>query len=139
MRVLAGGNDQVHPWRQVLEQEGEGIVNGSGIDEVVVVEDDNEIVRDGVNFVEQGCQDSFGRRWLGGLERAQHPFSDIRRDRPQGGDEVSQKARGVVIPFVQRQPGGRPTATGEPFTEERGFAEAGGGGDEGQLAVQILV
>jgi hypothetical protein len=75
----------------------------------------------------------------GGLEPAQHPFSDIRRDRPQGGDEVSQKARGVVVPFVQRQPGGRPTATGEPFTEERGFAEAGGGTDEGQFAVQALV
>ncbi|MBA3424393.1 MAG: hypothetical protein H0U04_07555, partial [Rubrobacter sp.] len=41
--------------------------------------------------------------------------------------------------FVQRQPGGRPTATGEPFTEERGFAEAGGGRDEGQFAVQALV
>ena len=73
------------------------------------------------------------------MECSYHPFSDIRRDRLQGGDEVRQKACGVVIPFVQREPGGRSPATGEPFAEERGFTEAGGGGDEGQSAVKTLV
>ena len=106
MRVLTGGDDQVHLWRQVLEQKGEGIVNRSGIDHVVVVEDEDEIVRDGGDFIEQGRQDRFGRRWLRGLEHTQHPFSNIRRNRLQSSDEVSQKACGVVIPFVQRQPGG---------------------------------
>jgi hypothetical protein len=123
----------------VIEQEGEGIINQSGVNDVVVVEDENEIVRDGVDLIEQGRQNRFGRRWMGRPEHPQHPFSDIRRNGPQRGDEVSQKACGVAVRFVQRQPGGRPTATGEPFTEERGFAEAGGGRDEGQFAVQALV
>ncbi len=47
MWILTGGNHQVHPWWQVLEQKGEGIVNRSGINNVVVIEDENEIVRDG--------------------------------------------------------------------------------------------
>jgi hypothetical protein len=106
---------------------------------VVVVEDEDEIVRDGVNLVEQICQDRFGRRLLGGSEYTQRPLSDIRSDRLQGSDEVRQKARGVVVPFVQRQPGGRSLATGDPFAEESGFTEAGGGGDEAQSAVQALV
>ena len=51
LRILAGGDDQVHARRQVLEQEGEGVVDPSGIDNVVVVEDEDEIVRHGVDFV----------------------------------------------------------------------------------------
>jgi hypothetical protein len=73
VRILAGGDDQVHPRRQVLEQEGEGIVDRSGIDNVVVVEDEDEIVRDGVDLVEQGRQGRFDRRRLGGSERANTP------------------------------------------------------------------
>ena len=73
------------------------------------------------------------------MEHTQHPFSNVWGNRPQSSDEVSQKACGVVIPFVQRKPGGRPLASGEPFAEERSFTEAGGGGDEGQFAVQTLV
>ena len=73
------------------------------------------------------------------MEHTQHPFSNIRRDRLQSSDEVNQKACGVVIPFVQRQPGDRSLATGDPFADQRGFTEAGGGRDEGQFAVQTLV
>jgi hypothetical protein len=54
-------------------------------------------------------------------------------------EEVSHKACGVVIPFVQRQPGGRSLATGYPSAEERDFAKAGGGGDEDQSVEQTLV
>jgi hypothetical protein len=86
MWILAGGDDEVHSWRQVLDQEGEGIVYRVGINEVVVIEHEEEIVRDGSSFVEQGRQNRFGRRRLGGLKRPQRPFSDIRGDRPQGGD-----------------------------------------------------
>ena len=139
MWILPGGDDEVHPWRQVLEQKGEGVVDRFGVDNVVVVEDEDEIVRDRVNFIKQGRQGRFDWWWLRGLELTQHPFSNIRRNCLQSGDEVSQKACGVAIPFVQRQPGCRPLATGEPSAEERGFTEAGGGGDEGQFAVQTLV
>ena len=101
---------------------------------MVVVQDKDEIVRDGGDFIEQGCQNRFDGRRLRGLEHTQHPFSNIRRNRLQSSDEVRQKAGGVVIPFVQRQPGDRSLATGNPFADQRGFAKAGGGRDEGQLA-----
>ena len=67
------------------------------------------------------------------------PCANSRRNRLQRSDEVGQKACGVVIPFVQRQPGGRPRAAGDPCADQRGFAKAGGGRDEGQFAVQTLV
>ena len=77
MWILTGGDDQVHLRRQVLEQKGEGIVNRFGIDHVVVVKDEDEIVRDGGDFVEQGRQNRFGGRRLRGLERSQRTPSPI--------------------------------------------------------------
>ena len=74
MGILTGGNDQVHLWRQVLEQKGEGLVNRFGINNVVVVKDEDEIVRDGGDFIEQGCQNRFDGRWLRGLEHGPTPL-----------------------------------------------------------------
>jgi hypothetical protein len=54
---------------------------------------------------------------LRGLERPQHPCSDIRRNRLQSSDEASQKACGVVIRFVQRQPGNRSFTNSDPFAD----------------------
>ena len=42
-RILAGGDDQVHLRRQVFEQKGQGLVDRLGINDVVVVEDEDEL------------------------------------------------------------------------------------------------
>ena len=68
--ILTGGDDQVHLRRQVLEQKGEGSVNRFGINHVVVVKDEDEIVRDSGDFIEQGRQNRFGRRL--GLRSLEH-------------------------------------------------------------------
>ena len=60
MWILTGCDDQVHLWRQVLEQKGEGFVNRFGIYHVVIVQYKDEIVRDGGDLVEQDCQNRFG-------------------------------------------------------------------------------
>ena len=102
---LTGGDDQVHLWRQVFDQKGEGLVDRFGINHVVVVKHEDEALRDGGEFVDQGRQQRFGRRRLRGFERSQHTRAKARRNCLQGRDEIGQKACEVVIPFVQRQPG----------------------------------
>ena len=97
------------------------------------------MVGNGGNLIEQSCQNRFGWRWLRGVEQTQHPCSNGRRNRLQRSDEVRQKACGVVIPYVQRQPGCRSLATSHPCAEQRGFPKTGGGSDESQFAVQTLV
>ena len=79
-RILTGGDDQMHLRRQVFDEEGQCIVNRFGINYVVVVKDENEIIGDGSNFIEQGCQNRFDRRWLMGLNCIQHPCSNIFRN-----------------------------------------------------------
>ena len=45
MGILAGGDDQVHLWRQVLEQEGKRLVNGLGINDMVIIENEDETLQ----------------------------------------------------------------------------------------------
>ncbi len=108
------------------------------------------MVRDGGDFIEQGRKNRFSWWWLRGLKNTQHSFSNIRHNpfdfappagtsqgkRLQSSNKISQKACEVVIPFIQRQPGDRLPATGDPFADQRGFTKTGGGGDEGQLAAR---
>src|SRR3712207_8935901 len=106
---------------------------------VVVVQDEDELVREGGDVIEQGRQDRVDGRWLRRLQHTQYTLSNRRRNGLQRSDEVQEKAGEVVLPRVQRQPGGWSRAMSNPFTEERGFPEAGGSRDEGQLAVQPRV
>ena len=79
--------------------------------------------------------DSVGGGW-GDWSAPNTPAPIFAAERLQSCDEVSQKACGVVIPCVQRQPGDRLRAAGDPFADQRGFAKAGGGRDEGQLVTR---
>jgi hypothetical protein len=56
LRILTGGDDHAHLRWQVLEEEGERIVNGFGIDDVVIVDDKDEIARQRSDLIEQRCQ-----------------------------------------------------------------------------------
>ena len=44
-----------------------------GVNQVVVIKDKDEMVREGGDFIEQDRHNRFGRRWLGGLEHASAP------------------------------------------------------------------
>ena len=70
------------------------------------------------------------------FKRTQRAFSDIRLNRLQGGDQVGQETDRVVVAFIQREPGGRSLATGDPFADQRSFTKASRGGNKGQLAIQ---
>src|SRR5436189_276194 len=95
----------MHLGWQVLEQKSEGLVHRSGINTVVVVKDQDEMIRDSGDVIEQSSQNRFGWRWLRRLKHPQHPCANRRRNRLQCGDEVGQKACGVVLAVVEREPG----------------------------------
>ena len=67
--ILAGGDDQVHLGRQVRDQEGQRIVHRPGVEDVVVVEDEHDVARDGGEVVEQGREYRFEWRRLRGEPR----------------------------------------------------------------------
>src|SRR5674476_1332244 len=88
----------------MLQQKRESFVHRFGVDDMVVVEDEDETVWESRDLVEQSRQHRFGRWRLGRLEHTQHPLPDIRGNRPQSGDDVGQEERRIAVPFVQGKP-----------------------------------
>ena len=65
---------RVHLRRQVLEQKGEGLVNRFGINHMVIVQDKNEIIRDGNDFIQQSRQNRLRLAVAGGIGEHPSPF-----------------------------------------------------------------
>ena len=74
-RVGAAGDHQVYLRGQVLQQEGHPVVHVARVDDVVVVEHQHDIVRDGVEVVEQGGEARLDRR-LGRLQERERAGTD---------------------------------------------------------------
>ena len=136
--IFTGGDDQVHPRGQMLDEIRERLVNRFGIEQVVVVQDQDEMVRNGGQVIEQGRQQRFDGWGLRGLEHPHQPSSNRWRKGLHRRDEVRQKAGGVILLCVQRQPGRWCTAFGQPLREQGGFAKTGGGRDERERTLRSL-
>lgn len=88
-------------------------MDGLGLNEVIVVEDENNPIGGGSNLVDQRGQDGLGRRWLRlrSVKQAQYSFPDVAgRFLPvlnylQGSDEIGQKARQIVIALAKMASG----------------------------------
>ena len=102
-RILAAGNDQPELRRQMIDKEGQRLVDRRGLDHVIIVEDEHRIAQRG-EIVQQRRQQHIGRRRLRSVQRAQRRRSNRGRDGLQGRDEIRQKTREIVIIFVQREP-----------------------------------
>ncbi len=57
----------------------------------------------------------------------------------QGGNQVGEKARGIVVLRFQGEPGDRGAALGTPLSQQGRFAKPGRGRDEGEGACQTLL
>src|SRR5512135_1475677 len=78
MGIFTRGDHQMHLGRRVLYQKCEGFVNWFGINQVIVVKDEDEIIRDGGDFVDQSDQYCFDGWRLRRLEHRQRSRSNIR-------------------------------------------------------------
>jgi hypothetical protein len=105
-RVAAAGQHQVQSRRPVLEQEPERGVHGLGVNQVVVVEHQQRLVRvgPGGQLIDQRGHKSLVRRWRGRAQQRPHPFGESRPAPVQCGHTVAPEPRRVVIADVQRQP-----------------------------------
>src|SRR5215472_11981048 len=137
--ILTGSQDHMQlPW-QVLDERGQRLVHRLGLNQVVIVQDQDKRVREGGQVIEEGGEQRFERWWLRGLEHRQDPGSNRRANGLQGSNEVGQKAAGVVVPLVQRQPCGWTRTSCQPLADQGGFTKAGRGRGEREGARQALL
>ena len=111
--ILAGGDDQVHLGRQVLDQEGQRIVDRLGVEDVVVVENEHDIARDGGDVVEQGRQRrlrsvagpaAIGARSIPLRRSRAQPSAEPRSDRSESGWGRCRLHRATTMPPLARSP-----------------------------------
>jgi hypothetical protein len=143
VRILASGDDEPHTRRQVLEEEGELVIDLGRVDRVVVVEHEKDIPCRAVDFVDQVGKDRLGRRRLGRVECGHRVGPTARLDSMQRGREVEEEAGGVAVSLIEGEPGDAqlrilPRALVDPRAEQRGLPEAGRGGDEGERSSLLL-
>jgi hypothetical protein len=67
----------VHLGWQVLEQKAKRIINRSGINQMIVIQDKEQRGREGGDFIEQGCKKGVSWRRLRRLKRGQHAFANF--------------------------------------------------------------
>jgi hypothetical protein len=95
----------------VLDQERERLVHLLRSDHVVVIEDQQQLLRG--QFVDQRRDQGLERRWRGRAEQRSDTFADSRTVRVERGHDMTPEPGRVVVPRVQRQPCDRvPAALG---------------------------
>jgi len=115
----------------MLQEEGHPTMNRVSGDDMVVIEHEGKILSTAVHEVI--CQHSkhdLWRRRLRGPEQGEQSCSQLCIKGLQGGNQVGEKAGGVVVFRFERQPGDRCAALGESLGKQGGFAKPGRGGDE---------
>ena len=87
-RVLPRQNDQVNLGREMVQQKGQLVVNGWGVDDVIVVEGQDDGDRNGGDVVDQCRQGDLGLGWLGRLECGQGGLANAFIHPLQRGNQV---------------------------------------------------
>ena len=133
-RVGPGRHRDADPRRQVLQEEGDGVVHGGFVDDVVVVERQHRGPVELVEVVDQAGQDRLGRDLAAGLEqgrglgRLRRP---TRRRRPDGSGTGGGRCRRRPATARPRRAGGSSPAR-QPLGQQRRLAEPGRRRDEHQ-------
>ena len=135
-RVGAAGDHQVQLRGQVLQQEGHPVLDVARVDDVVVVEHQHDVVREGAEVVEQRGEDRFDRRagaTAGARARPRRPRAPPSAARRSG---RSRTARDRCRRWSsESHAADRPSAGGggQPLGQQRRLAEAGRCRDQRQL------
>ena len=139
-RVGAAGQQELQFPRPMLEQKGHRRVHRLGVDQVVVVQDqDLALTRSGRQLVDQRRHQRLERRRRRRSEQRGNLLGESRPCPVQRRGGVAPEPGRVVVAGVQRQPCDRPPAVVGPVGQQRGLAEPGRGTDQDQAARQALV
>ena len=118
----------------MFQQEGHPVLHVARVDDVVVVEHQHDIARDGVEVVKESDQARLVRR-LGRLQERERTCTSRGRAGIQRGDKVRPEQRGIVVALVEREPRNGPSAgrsDSQPLRQQRRLAEPSRSRHQGQ-------
>jgi hypothetical protein len=123
----------------MAQEEGKVIVDRPRLQHVVVVQDQHELLRGGLELVDQGGHDALARDATRAAEEGKHALAHAADGTIERDDHVSPEPDRVVVPCIQRQPGDGPPRGCGPVSEQGGLAEAGGRAHKDHLPGHPLI
>jgi hypothetical protein len=97
--------------RHVVDQEGDGLVNGERANQMVIVEDQQAGLGQHGQVVEQVGQHDLGKRRRRSVEPGQRGSAKRRRDGLERGDEVAEELVEILVAVVESEPSDRARGT----------------------------
>ena len=138
-RVGARSQEHVKTYRRVLQEVRHGVVHGHGVDDVVVVENEEHVVRLERQFVDHLADQTIERSRSGCTEERCEFRGDPRPHPVERGDNVAPEPDRIVLSCVERHPPNFASARLTPVGQQRGLSEAGRRADQRQLARPVPV
>ena len=93
--------------RQVIEQKAQAAVDLSGLDQVIVVQDQQERRAKGSKVVDERSEDRLDR-WRGrGREHCLCRLPEGGAHTQQCGQDIAPEDHGLAVGFIKREPGDR--------------------------------
>jgi hypothetical protein len=135
-RASPAGHHHPQARRQILQQERNRLVCRPGVNQVVIIEDQQHLIRAriGGQLVDQGRHQPLKR--TGG--RRAHPPGQSGPGPVQRGHHVTPEPGRVAVAAIQAQPRHRPPATTGPVGQQRRFAGSRRGAHQHPAPSQAL-
>src|SRR5438067_10838333 len=110
----------------MVEQKADALMDPLGADQMVVIEQQHDALREGADVVEQRAQQGFDWHWLRRMQQHERVFTDLSVQRLQRRDEVGPEERGLIIALIEGHPC-RAALSGlgscKPLSKQRRLAE----------------
>src|SRR5690242_4742469 len=129
----AARQDDVNHWWQVVQQEGQRLMDGRIFDQMIIVENENQVIGSVDGGIGKRGQYSFAIRRHRAEQHLQRAFPDLRLNLLPSCQQVAEEAIRVIILHVNREPDNCQAACVRPCSERGSLAIACGGGDQRQL------
>ncbi len=106
-------------------------MNPPGLDDVIVIQDQDQRVGESGDIVYQADHGGFSGAQLGGADDVAGFVAHLVAHGLNRGDEVGPEPDRVVVALVEGEPGRCMTGLGQPAGDQGGFSESRRGRDEG--------
>jgi hypothetical protein len=134
----AAADDQAQPRRQVIQEVGHPFVDRPRLDQVVIVEDQRERLRPGLELVGEGGHHDLAADHAGRCQKWKYLLGEAAARTVERADHTPEPDR-VVVLRIEREPCDRPVCARGPVGQEARLAEAGRCAHHDQLLGHALV
>src|SRR5260370_20743621 len=121
----------MHLGRQMLHELGQGTMDGWRLDHMVVIEHEREVLsRPSHEVVGEQRQHGLWFRRLWEAEQSERTSAKVGVKRLQGGNEIREETRGLIVLRLKREPGDGRARGSPPLGQQGRFPKTGARRDE---------